>query len=293
MAQLTEFEAGVHSEAIIHDGAHIDPTASIAEGAIIEPGAVVGPRVSIGPRTRVRRCAIVVQDSFIGADNDIHPHAVLGGDPQDLKYKPEAPGRLIVGDRNTFRESVTVHRSVQPGPDTVIGNGNFFMACSHAGHNVRVGDNNTLANGVMFAGHSHIGNRCVFGGGAVVHQFCTVGDGVMFRGLSGVGMHVPPYSVVGAVNTIVGLNTIGMRRNPSLTGEDREQIKRAFRALFRLRGARPLRPMVVELLDEPGSTEASRGFLRFILERLDDAPPRARGIVGTRRRSIGERDDEA
>jgi UDP-N-acetylglucosamine acyltransferase len=276
---------GIHREASIHPAAFVDPSATIAAGAIIEAGAVVGPRVTIGPGTRLRHYAVVVQDTVIGAHNDIHPHAVLGGDPQDFKYKPETPGTLIIGDHNIIREHATLHRSVEPGPPTTIGNHNYIMAGAHAGHNARVGNNNTLANGTMLAGHAHVGNRCVFGGGATVHQFCTVGDGNMFRGLTGVGMHTPPFVIIGEHNTIIGLNAVGMRRNPALDATDREHIKRAFRAVFRDRGARPIRETIEQELRSDDWTDAARLFRRFTLDRLNDPAPRARGVVGVRRRS--------
>lgn len=283
---------GIHPEATVHPAAFVDPTASIVAGVIIEPGAVVGPRVTIGEGTRLRHYAIIVRDTVIGAHNDIHPHAVLGGDPQDHKYKPETPGRLIIGDHNIIREHVTLHRSVEPGPPTTIGNHNYFMAGSHAGHNARVGNNNTLANGTMLAGHAHVGNRCVFGGGATVHQFCTVADGNMFRGLTGVGMHTPPFVIIGEHNTIIGLNAVGMRRNPDLTPADREHIKRAFRAVFRDRGARPIRDTIQQQLESTDWTAAARHFLQYTLDRLNDAPPRARGIVGIRKRAAGYNEDD-
>jgi acyl-[acyl carrier protein]--UDP-N-acetylglucosamine O-acyltransferase len=124
----------------------------------------------------------------------------------------------------------------------------------------------------------------VFGGGATVHQFCTIGDGCMFRGLTGVGMHTPPFVIIGEHNTIVGLNSVGMRRNPALTAADREQIKQAFRAVFRERGARSMGVVLEEQLSLPHWGEPARAFLQFTLDRLRDPAPRARGVVGIRSR---------
>jgi len=219
---------------------------------------------------------MVVQDTVLGAHNDVHPYAVLGGDPQDRAFKPEVPGRLIVGDHNIFREGVTLSRGTGDEIPTRIGSHNYFMAGSHAGHNVQMGSHCTLANAALIAGHARIGDRVNFGGSAKVHQFCHVGDLAMFQGGSAASMHVPPYAVVMEVNIIGGINVIGLRRT-GVTAEQREQVKSVFKAVCANRSGRPISERLAEIRGQSLDGPALR-LLEFMEETIALAPPRARGI---------------
>ena len=270
--------ADIATDAIIH------PSATIGEGVVVEAGAIVGPHCSIGRGTRLRARCIVSQHTTLGEENDVHPFAVLGGDPQDLAYNPETPGRLVVGSRNLFREGVTISRSTEPGPDTVIGDENMLMAQSHIGHNSRIGNNNILGNGASLSGHVHMGNRNVLSGFSMVHQFTDVGDLTMFQGGAGVGMHVPPFMIVTQVarNTIAGLNVVGLRRAPGFDADCRREVKELYRRLFRERGAKPLGPMLEEL-SETDLTPAGRRLVDFCVQALNpENPRRARGLCSAR-----------
>jgi len=211
-----------------------------------------------------------------GERNDVHPYAVIGGDPQDRAFNPSVPGRLIVGDDNVFRESVTVSRGTGDEIPTRIGSGCYFMAGSHAGHNVQMGSHVTLANATLIAGHARIGDRVVFGGGAVVHQFTIVGENAMLQGLSGVSMHVPPYCLASGVNLLAGLNIIGLRRS-GVTPKQREQVKAVFKALCAERSGTPLRERV-DSIRHPDLEAPALRFLDFVAAALDEKPPRSRGI---------------
>ncbi len=285
---MTTHAPGIHPTARIDPGAMVDPSASIAENAVVERFAVVGPRCVIGPGTRLRAHSVVVEHTTLGAHNDVHPFAVLGGDPQDRAFKGDDRGTLVIGDRNIFREGVTLSRSSPTGPPTRIGNNNFFMAAAHVGHNCQVADNNTFANGAMLAGHVRMGSACVLSGGCAVHQFTNIGDGTMFQGGAMVGMHVPPYTIVTAVNTLAGINRVGMRRNPEFTQADREHVKHLFRAMYRDRGAAPMLATAQELLASRAWGPAGTRFLRFIIDALNEQGPRARGVCGMPLRGTSE-----
>lgn len=272
----------IHPSATIDPRAIVDKTARIGEGAIVEAGAVVGPACVIGARTRLRHYAVVVEHTTLGTDNDVHPGCVLGGDPQDRAFKGDVRGELLIGDLNIFREGVTISRPTQNGPPTRIGSGNFFMTLSHAGHNCQVGDNNTFANGAALAGHVRLGNGVVMSACALVHQFTNVGDGAMFQGTSKAGMHIPPYMIVSGLNRICGINRIGLRRNPQMQPRDRDDIKELYRLVMRNRGAAPLLKTAEDLLASREWGLAGRNFLTFIINALNEAPPRARGVCGTR-----------
>lgn len=270
----------VDPSARIAPDASIDPTSTIGADVIIESGVIVGPYCSIGARTRLRARCIIVQHTHLGEDNDVHAFAVLGGDPQDRAYNPETPGQLFIGSQNQIREGVTISRGTMPGPDTVIGDSNMLMAQSHIGHNCRVGSFNTFGNGASLAGHVHMGDRNTLSGFALVHQFVNVGDLCMFQGGAGVGMHVPPFVIVTAAvrNTLAGLNSIGLRRTPGFTDDDRREVKELYRRLFRERGAKPLGPLLDTIQDE-SLTPAGRRFVGFCREAMTpENPRRARGL---------------
>jgi UDP-N-acetylglucosamine acyltransferase len=268
--------ARTDATATIDPSARIDPTAVIGPGCVIEAGAFIGPRCVLGPQNRVRPYAIIAQDTELGARNDVHSTAVLGGDPQDRAFKPEVPGRLIIGDDNIFREGVTISRGTGDEIPTRIGSHCYFMAASHAGHNVQMGSHITLANGVLIAGHARIGDRVNFGGGALVHQFVCIGELAMFQGGGQASMHVPPYALVTRLNIISGINAIGLRRT-GVTPEQREQVKAVFKIVLRDRSGTPIRDRIAAAAALPLDPPATR-FVEFVRDAIDLPAPRARGL---------------
>ena len=139
----------IHPTAIIHSEARLDPTVIVAPYAIIDEHVVVGANCRIGPH------AHLTGQTTIGAGNSFHTGCVIGEAPQDLKYRGE-PTRVRIGDNNTFREHVTVHRSTTESEETVVGSHNFLMAHSHVGHNAQVGNQVIMANGALLGGHGSL-----------------------------------------------------------------------------------------------------------------------------------------
>jgi UDP-N-acetylglucosamine acyltransferase len=217
----------IHPTAVVEPGAQVDPSCEI--GAF----AVVGADVVLGAGTVLAAHAVVKGHTTLGAGNRVFSHAVIGEVPQDLKYRGE-PTRLVVGDRNTFRECVTINLgTVQGGGVTTIGNGCLFMAYSHVGHDCRVGDGAIIANSVALAGHVILEDHVHFSGLAAAHQFCRVGRLAFVSGLTGVTMDVPPYcTVVGARAELAGLNSVGMQR-AGMGEEQIGRVKPAYKILFR------------------------------------------------------------
>ncbi len=159
----------------------VDPTARIAPGAQLAAGVrvgpycVVGPQVRIGPGSILESHVVVDGDTEIGAGNHFHPFSSIGLAPQDLKYRGE-PSRLVVGDRNVFREFVTVHRGTTGGGwVTRIGSDNLLMAYAHVAHDCAVGSHAILANGATLAGHVEVQDFATISAFAGVHQFARVG----------------------------------------------------------------------------------------------------------------------
>jgi len=214
------------------EGAWIHPLARIAEGVTIEPGAVVGARVNIGRGTWVGAGAVIYGPAVLGEENQVHPTAVLGGAPQDLGYSGE-PTRLLIGDRNVFREAVTVNRgSLKGGGLTRIGSDNYFMAGSHIGHDCVVEDRVVLANDVLIAGHCHIQSNVNMGGGVAIVQFLTVGRFAFLGGLSGSTMDCEPFILHDDMPCRPkGINVVGLRRG-QVSYEVINKLKEAYRVLF-------------------------------------------------------------
>lgn len=277
--------ASVHPSATVHESARVGP------GAVIEADAVVGPHCVVGAGTRLRTRSILVERVTLGERNEVHPYAVLGGDPQDRSFKPEHPGEVIVGDRNIIREGVTVNRANWNGGPTRMGNDNYLMCQTHMGHNSRIGDRVMLANCACLAGHAVVGDNCVISAVGGIHQFCEVGEGVMIQGRGAASMHVPPFVMMSSIeNNIAGLNSIGLRRNPALSAQDRSDIKRVFAAFYRTRGARPYSAVIEALLANGDLAPAAMRFIEFVQRVSALEKPRNRGLSGVRvsrgRRSV-------
>ena len=172
-------------------------------------------------------------ETKIGVQNIFHAGAVIGDSPQDLKYKGE-PTRLRIGDKNIFREHVTVHRSTTADGETIIGSNNYFMVNCHVGHNCQLGDHIIIVNGALLAGHVAVHDRAFISGNCLIHQFTRIGTVTMLQGGAGVGQDLPPFTIAtnDDNNTICGLNVVGLRR-AGYTAEQRMELKRLYRALFR------------------------------------------------------------
>jgi len=203
----------VHPTASIHPTAVVDGSATIEADVLIGPHCTVVGEVTIGRGTQLLGHVWLQGPLTLGVENVLHPFVALGQPPQDLKWDPKVPGAgIVIGDRNIFREGVTVNRATSNEVPTRIGNGNFWMGNSHLGHDGVVGNDCIFANGTLLAGHVRIADRVVTGGNATIHQFVTVGRGVMFSGLVGVGKDIPPFFMVTGINQTGAVNLIGMRR---------------------------------------------------------------------------------
>jgi len=214
----------IHPTAIVHPEAELDPTVEVGPYAVIDARVVVGPRCVIGPHV------LLTGHTRIGADNWFHAGAVIGDAPQDMKYA-DAPTRLRIGERNRFREHVTVHRSNRVEEETEVGSDNFLMAHSHVGHNAVIGNRVVLANGALVAGHVVVQDRAFISGNCLVHQFVRVGTLALMQGGSAISKDLPPFTVARGANQICGLNTVGLRR-AGFTAPERAVLRRLYRELF-------------------------------------------------------------
>ncbi len=217
----------------IHRTAVIAGDVELADGVEIGPFCMLDGRIRIGSGTRLIGHVTVLGDTEIGRGNVIHPNVVIGDEPQDLGYQG-GPRRVRIGDRNVFREGVTIHRGSEHGDITIIGDGNFFMQNAHAAHDCRVGNSAIIAGGALLAGWVEVGDRALVSGNCVVHQYVRIGRLAMMRGLSRTSRDVPPFCIMDRTHTLRGINVVGLRR-AGLEAASIRALRTAFNVLFSVR----------------------------------------------------------
>jgi UDP-N-acetylglucosamine acyltransferase len=218
---------------VIDPRAVVSPEARLAPDVTVGPFTVIGPGVEIGPRTIVGPHAVINGPTAIGADNHVFQFASIGDAPQDKKYRGEAT-RLVIGERNVFREFCTVNRGTTHDKGiTRIGDDNLLMACTHVAHDCVVGSHTVFANGAVLGGHVEIGDWVILGGLAAVHQFAKVGAHAFLAGGAMVRQDVPPYVMVaGDPAAPYAVNAEGLKRR-GFTEEQIRAIRDAYRILYR------------------------------------------------------------
>jgi UDP-N-acetylglucosamine acyltransferase len=215
----------------IHPTAIIDPTADLGEGVEVGPFVVVEKGVRVGAGCVLRTGAHLVGPLTMGCHNAVFSHAVLGEQPQHLKYNRE-PTRLVIGDYNVIREHVTIHRGTVASGETRVGSHNFLMASSHVAHDCRVGDYCILANGALLAGHCVLENNVYISGNSAIHQYVRVGRLALLSGVSASTVDIPPFIMQNSTNVVVGINVVGMRR-AGVPGQHIDAVRKAFHVLYR------------------------------------------------------------
>ena len=216
----------------IHPLAAVSPEAELGTGVTVAAFASIESGVKLGDYCSVASGAVVKSGVQMGCHNEICEHAVIGGQPQHVA-RPETVGRVIVGDHNVFRETVTVHRALKPDGQTILGDHNYLMAAAHLGHDAHVGNHCILANSALAGGHVQIEDRAFVSGAVAIHQFCRVGRFSMIGGHARVVQDVPPYMLIdGQTGSVVGLNSVGLRRAGFAT-EEITTLKAAYRVIYR------------------------------------------------------------
>ncbi len=259
---------------IIHPTAIVDPNAQIGENVQIGAYAIVEADTVIGDGTVLKSHAIIRRFTTLGANNTVDSFSVLGGEPQDTKFNSDDETFLIIGDNNTFREGVTISRATGIGNATTVGSGTYWMANAHAGHNCTIKDDVTLVNYACVAGHGEVGERVLLSGYVGVHQFCWVGEGAMGQGKSIITTHLPPFCLATQMNTVCGLNVIGMRR-AGYSAEDRTEVKEAFKILFR--SGLSQQDALTQLESKTWGPAATR-FCEFVRRVVEAKGPFRRGL---------------
>ena len=256
----------------IHPTAIIDPDANISREAEIGPYCIIGSGVTIGARTRLVAHVYLEGKLTIGKDNLFYPYCSCGVAPQDKKYQGE-PSETRIGDRNSIREFVTIHRGTEGGGMvTSVGDGNLLMAYVHVAHDVTIHNHTILANSVTFAGHVVVEDFANIGGLCAIHQFCRIGRHAMVGSNSVIKQDVMPYSITATEHKaeVYGANRIGLERK-GYGADEIEPLQNAFRlltraglnttqALSRIEEELPQTPALQELVTFVKSSQ--RGFIK-------------------------------
>jgi UDP-N-acetylglucosamine acyltransferase len=218
---------------VIDSRAIVSPQAQLAPDVTVGPFSIIGPDVIMGPGCIVGPHVVINGPTRIGADNRFFQFASIGDAPQDKKYKGE-PTRLVIGDRNVFRESCTVNRGTTHDKGvTTLGSDGLYMAYSHVAHDCVVGDKVIFANCATLGGHVEIGDWVILGGMAAIHQFCKVGAHAFIAGGAIVTRDVPTYVMVaGNPAAPHSVNAEGLKRRGFSPTQVRN-IRNAFRVLYR------------------------------------------------------------
>ncbi len=218
---------------MIHDQAIVDPAARLADSVTVGPWSYVGPEVEIGPGCIIEPHVVIKGPTRIGSGNHIYQFASVGEATPDLKYRNE-PTRLVIGNNNVIRESVTIHRgTVQDRSETTIGDHNLIMPYVHIGHDSVVGNHTVLVNNSALAGHVRVGDWAILSGYTLVHQFCKIGAH-SFSGMgTAIGKDVPAFvTVSGSPAQAKTINIEGLRRR-GFSAEAISQLRRAYKIIYK------------------------------------------------------------
>jgi UDP-N-acetylglucosamine acyltransferase len=213
-----------------HPTAVIDPEAELGEDVQVGPHVVIEGPVKVGAGCVLRAGAHLIGPLTMGCHNQVHSYAVLGDQPQHLKYAGERTS-VEIGDHNIFREFVTVHRGTTHSWVTKVGSHNFFMANSHVAHDCVVGDRCLMANGAVLGGHVTLEDNVMVSGNSAVHQNVRLGRLSLLSGVSGSTMDLPPFFIMQRINVMCGVNVIGMRR-AGISNGSIDAVRKAFHLLY-------------------------------------------------------------
>jgi len=218
---------------VIHPSAIIDPSAVIGKNVTVGPWTTIGPDVEIGDGCNISSHVVIKGPSKLGKNNRIYQFSTVGEDTPDLKYKGE-PTRLVIGDDNTIREGVTIHRgTIQDKSETLIGNNNLLMAYAHVGHDSVVGSNVIMGNNSAIAGHVELGDWVIISGYSLIHQFVSLGPHCFIGPAAFVYHDVPAYvTAFGSPAEPRTINREGLKRR-DFTIEQISLANKAYKILYR------------------------------------------------------------
>jgi UDP-N-acetylglucosamine acyltransferase len=214
----------------IHPTAIIDPEAQLADDVLVDAYAIIEGQVKLGPECIVRARAHLLGPFEAGAGNDFGIGCVVGERAQHLLHA-DFTGGLSIGEGNTFREYVTIHRGTPDSRGTRVGDRNFLMVNTHVAHDSTLGNHCVFANGAVVGGHVKVDDGAFLSGNTGVHQNCHIGRLAMISACSSATKDVPPFAIHEGRNTLIGVNLIGMKR-AGMGGEQIAAVRQAYRLLL-------------------------------------------------------------
>jgi UDP-N-acetylglucosamine acyltransferase len=245
----------IHPTAVIDSSAEIGNDVEIGPFALIGPGCQLGDGCVIAPRATLERDVILAPRVRVGSGS------ILGGEPQDLKFRGERT-TVEIGEGTVIREYSTINRGTAHSLKTVVGRDAFIMTYVHLAHDCRIGDGVILANGVQLAGHVEIEDKAILSGLTAVHQFVRVGRHAFIGGCSRVSKDIPPFiKAVGNPVQLYGLNTVGLQRS-GFPEETIRELKRVYRLFFR--SELNITQALERVQQELNSSEEVQELVRFL-----------------------------
>ncbi|MBO5750235.1 MAG: acyl-ACP--UDP-N-acetylglucosamine O-acyltransferase [Bacteroidaceae bacterium] len=211
--------------------AFIDPSAKVGENCEIGPFCFIDKNVVIGDNNVLMPSVTIMEGTRMGNGNTLFPGAVIGAVPQDLKFRGEETTTEI-GNNNTIRENVTIHRGTASKGKTVVGSNNLIMENAHIAHDCEVGSGIIMGNSTKLAGEVVVDDNAIISAVVLVHQFCRIGGYTMIQGGSRTSKDIPPF-IIGGKEPIsyCGLNIVGLRRR-GFSPELIENIHNAYRLIY-------------------------------------------------------------
>lgn len=260
----------------IADSAHVDSAAEVDDSVLIGPNCFIDAGVRIGADCILDNNVTLTGNTRIGSGNRFFPNAVIGTEPQDMKYRGD-PTQLIIGDRNIFRENCTVNTGTEVGGGvTRIGSDNLLMAGVHVAHDCILDDHLTIANNVLMAGHVNLESHVSVMGGVAMHHFVTVGKYSYVAGFSRVVRDIPPFmKAAGDPASVRGPNVEGLKR-ASFEESDIGRIRDGYRFLYR--SGTPLEVNITTMLN--------RDVDGHLFELVDFLRRSASGVYGRYRETL-------
>lgn len=248
---------------LIHPTAVIGPEVDLAPDVQVGPYAILEGPIQVGPGCVIEGHACLTGPMSLGRDNFVGHGAVLGKSPQSRAYGGEPTG-LSIGDGNTFREYVTVHRgTAEGGGETRIGDRNLLMINAHVGHDATIGDGCTLVNCALVAGHVRLGDGCILSGHTALQQKVRVGRLAMLGGMGASSKDIPPFVLQQGYNCVTGLNVVGLRR-AGVKAEAIDALKACYRVLYK--EGRTRQAALDRMEADHGHVAEVREFVAFIRE---------------------------
>ena len=197
----------------VHPTAILSKDVELSEGCIIGPYSILDGKIKLGKNCKIESHAVLRGTITAGDENQFFQFCSIGEVPQDISYKGEDT-KVKIGDRNIFREYVSVHRgTLKQDGITIIGNDNLLMAHTHVGHDCNIGSKCIIVNSANIAGHVVIKDRVILSGASAVSQYVTIGRGAYIGGSTTIDRDIPSFcTAIGNRVKIKGINIIGLRR---------------------------------------------------------------------------------